>query len=156
MSNSHRNSIPRGFAEAQSNYDTGKRSPITGKRSDMSVSAVRKGIWPAPVYEATFTDFSVHRISFWSRTGKPLDFDTGRKLCSSLVHLPVIAGCVYLGNNIFTDPYFEAPIVKIKPKRITTATLKRLLSRVLEGDKAAMTEARAALDRAKGNEQCTG
>ena len=31
----------------------------------------KKGLWPAPVYEAHFSDNTVGRMSFWSRAGKP-------------------------------------------------------------------------------------
>jgi hypothetical protein len=37
-----------------------------------------KGIWPPPVYCAELETGEIARLSFWSRRGKPLDFDRGR------------------------------------------------------------------------------
>ena len=43
-----------------------------------TLGEVRKGMWPGPVYEGRFADGSIGRMSFWSKGGKPLDFDRGR------------------------------------------------------------------------------
>lgn len=39
-----------------------------------------KGTWPAPVYEAHFSDGTYARQSFWTETGKPFDVDRARGL----------------------------------------------------------------------------
>lgn len=44
-----------------------------------------KSIWPPPVYVATFSDGTECRMSIWSRQGKPLDFERGRKVCCSAI-----------------------------------------------------------------------
>jgi len=148
----HENITLRGFAEAQANYDAGKYSPTTGKRSDRTVAHCRKGIWPAPVYEALCANGQIRRMSFWSRAGKPLDFATGRTMCATVIDSagreltsPIVLGCVHLGDETFNDPHFETAPVKVKPKRITAATIKLVLARVLDGDQSAVVEARQLL-----------
>ncbi len=42
-----------------------------------------KGIYPAPVYVAAFTDGMTIRMSFWNRVGKPWDVGRGQALCAS-------------------------------------------------------------------------
>lgn len=44
----------------------------------LKVQGAYKGMWPAPVYVATFADGTVGRHSFYSQAGKPLDFERGR------------------------------------------------------------------------------
>ena len=43
----------------------------------------RNGIYPAPVYVATFADLKTVRMSFWNRIGKPWDVERGRAPCAS-------------------------------------------------------------------------
>ena len=50
----------------------------------------RKGIYPAPVYEAHFADGSIGRCSFWSPVGKPIDFEHGRRVAAQLWSRPSI------------------------------------------------------------------
>lgn len=39
-----------------------------------------KGLMPGPVYEATLKDGTTVRMSFYSESGKPIDFSRGRRL----------------------------------------------------------------------------
>lgn len=49
------------------------------------MAVVEKGIWPPPVYVATFADGSTVRMSYHSRAGKALDFARGRQLCCQVI-----------------------------------------------------------------------
>ena len=141
------------FTEAQANYDAGKRSPINGKRADMTVASARKGMWPAPVYEALFANGQVRRMSFWSRSGKTPDFERGRRMCQTLIDPSgrmltsrVVLGHVYSGEQILPDPHFL--VAPVKPKRISSYTyagIKQVLARVLDGDQSAIEQARQLL-----------
>lgn len=44
-----------------------------------------KSIWPPPVYVARFADGTECRMSIWSRQGRPLDFERGRKVCCQAI-----------------------------------------------------------------------
>ena len=48
------------------------------------ITIANKGMWPAPVYEAHFTDDTVRRMAFWSKAGKPVDVERGKRLCISV------------------------------------------------------------------------
>ncbi len=43
-----------------------------------------KGMWPAPVYIAHYSDGKVRRMSFWSKVGQPMDTERGKRLCLSV------------------------------------------------------------------------
>ncbi len=45
-------------------------------------AALRKCVYPFPVYEAHFDSGRVLRMSFWTPSGKPIDPERGRRLCS--------------------------------------------------------------------------
>ena len=45
-----------------------------------------KGIFPAPIYQAHFTDGTHIRMSFWSHKDKPMDVDRGMRLCMVTKH----------------------------------------------------------------------
>lgn len=47
-----------------------------------------KGMYPPPVYEATFKDGSTARMSFYSEQGKPIDFGDGRRLLATVYGRP--------------------------------------------------------------------
>lgn len=47
--------------------------------------AIAKGIWPPPVYVATFAGGETIRMSYWSRAGKPLDHDAGRRYVQAAI-----------------------------------------------------------------------
>lgn len=58
-----------------------------------------RGIWPPPVYVARFSDGTECRMSIWSREGKPLDFERGRKVCCSAM------GLEYAQRQIMCDAH---------------------------------------------------
>lgn len=53
----------------------------------------RNGIWPCPVYVATFADGTTGRCSFYSPKGKPIDVAHGRKVAGVLYARPDGAPC---------------------------------------------------------------
>lgn len=74
-----------------------------------TLAQVRKGMWPAPVYEAHFGSGVVVRMSFWSKVGKPLDYGRGRAVCSKLCSMQdkrLINGWVELNGERTQDPMF--------------------------------------------------
>jgi len=46
------------------------------------------GLYPAPVYEATLADGRVVRASFWTKAGKPIDYEAGRRTIAALYARP--------------------------------------------------------------------
>lgn len=47
-----------------------------------------KGLMPGPVYEATLEDGTTARMSFYSESGKPIDFNRGRRLVAQCYGRP--------------------------------------------------------------------
>ena len=145
------------FAEAQANYDAAKHSVTTGKRLDKCVGAGRKGLHPYPTYEAHYADGTVRRMSFWTKHGKRHDFAAGRRLCAN--GTPIVDGYVFHGDRstevpftLARDPSFDGPAfyefatVSIeRAKRVTATHVKQILAKVLDGDQAAVAEARELL-----------
>ncbi len=104
----------------------------------------RNGIYPAPVYVATFPDGKTVRMSFWSRAGKPLDYDRGRRLCEhwhdTIAGEPGLPSWATAGhvevNDAFAgrDPFFiphEVPPKTPARKRVTTKRLKATLAAII-------------------------
>lgn len=90
----------------------------------------RNAVWPPPIYVATLANGATVRMSFYSRRGKPLDFERGRRVCSNLASQRAsraIAGHVELLNmsgsgvaQTLPDPHFAkvVPMVaKAKPPK---------------------------------------
>lgn len=78
-------------------------------------------IWPPPTYIAQFADGSEMRLSFWSRVGKPLDYEAGRRFC-----------CAVRGRELEAktpdDPgYFES----IEYRRVLRHYAQRLIDSVV-------------------------
>lgn len=119
----------------------------------------KQGIYPAPVYVATFANGEIGRMSFYSPLGKPFDFDYGRRvLCGAWGHpitLPsydaiypprtdLIAGYVEHNGERFADPQFEpASEVAAKTKR---DPLLRLVASIDKLDWADLERIQAAID----------
>ena len=126
---------------------TGAITTIGGKRRGSSWMAGHT-LYPYPVYEARFVDGTVARLSFWQETNKPWDFARPRAMLARIYGKPVAVGFVEhdVPNQRWmriADPMAE---VDIKPKRgPTAAQLKKLLANVLEGDGAAIEQARELL-----------
>lgn len=83
--------------------------PDTGRKYAHTLAEVRKGMWPGPVYEAHFGDGTIGRMSFWSRDGRPFDFNRGRLVCSKVTtaHGKTITdGFVEHNGDRLRDPMF--------------------------------------------------
>ena len=109
------------------------------------MKAAQRGVWPPPVYVATFADGEVVRMSYHSRAGKPLDHERGRRLCCQAlgnergrvgatrligteslarpcwyVFAPasdITAGHAEQAGDVIRDPYFAAPAAASERKR---------------------------------------
>ena len=90
-----------------------------------------KGVYPAPIYVATFADGATIRMSFWNRVGKPWDIERGRALCRNWhrtctgTERLIVAGHVeHCGIRQPT----QAPPAR---KRVTTKQLKTTLAAII-------------------------
>ena len=73
----------------------------------MARKARKQGIYPAPVYVATFANGEVGRMSFYSPLGKPFDFDYGRRVvCGAWGHPQPIA--------VVTRPHPTWPTIELQ------------------------------------------
>ena len=122
-----------------------------------TLAEVRKGLWPGPVYEAHFTDGTTGRMSFWSKAGKPFDFDRGRRVLAMCnADKTIVAG--YVERDAprepwvrVPDPFFNGAVEQEAPrKRVTARQLRTALQAVLDtlppaSETVAASEARALL-----------
>lgn len=109
----------------------------------------RSAVWPPPIYVATLANGAVVRMSFYSRRGKPLDFERGRRVCEGLAwtaaealaggvpRRPILAGYVEVDGAVQFDPHFNtkaaaAKIVAFKPARAEVSPLAALLRRAAD------------------------
>lgn len=77
-----------------------------------------KSVWPPPVYEGTFADGSVLRMSFHQARGKQIDFARGRRLVALVGQTEsgsrvIVSGVVHLGSEQLIDPMTDTP-AKVK------------------------------------------
>lgn len=101
-------------------------APRKGKIA-FTLSEASKGQYPQPVYNAVFASGATKRMSFWSKTGKPLDWDRGRKVCQLCrPDDPIVYGTVAAK----ADPAFLSQPAP-KAKRVTAAQLRKALAAVL-------------------------
>ena len=107
----------------------------------------KKGTWPAPVYEAHFTDGTVSRMSFWTQAGKPFDLDRGRGLFNPGVAIRQARACFegktlamgYVEHDVpgkefvrFADPFFTGDTMPTTPKkRHTIKQARAIISELL-------------------------
>lgn len=122
---------------------------------------MKNSVWPPPVYEGTFADGSVLRMSFHQKAGKPIDFARGRRLLAASGRTlrvpikgtkfnprgqqfelkqydpaPLISGVVCIGDETHIDPMTDAPAPKVKKPSMADA-VKRALRSLESGDAAA-------------------
>ncbi len=94
----------------------------------------KKGLWPAPVYEAHFADNTVGRMSFWTQAGKPINFEAGRKMLEKVYGKIVKTG--YVEQDEIGKPWSREvdPLHTStdKPARITAKRALRELLAALE------------------------
>ena len=90
-----------------------------------------RGIYPPPVYVATFPDGQTIRMSFWNRIGKPWDADRGRRLCASWHRTMTGTDCNIIAGHVEHDGTIQDTATKPARKRITTKQLKTTLSAIL-------------------------
>ena len=104
-----------------------------------TLAEVRKGMMPGPIYEAHFADGSIGRMSFWSKVGKPFDFERGRRVLSMCYEKPIIAG--YVERDAagepwirMPDPFFTNGAVEqeTRRKRVTARQLRTALQSLLD------------------------
>ena len=89
------------------------------------------GIYPAPVYVATFPDGQVIRMSFWTKAGKPLDHERGRRLCASWHRTMTGQSLDIVAGHIEHDGTIQDTTTRPARKRVTTKQLKTTLAAIL-------------------------
>ena len=109
-----------------------------------TIAEVKKGMNPAPVYQATFQDLTWARMSFWSKTGKPIDYDRGRALLECVHKKRVIHGVVDIAGQLTTDPFFGGQVQTKQPKR-TIKQAEKIIALLIDGDAKAIDDAKAFL-----------
>ncbi len=62
-----------------------------------------RGVFPPPVYAATFADGKIIRMSFWSQFGKPWDIGLGRRLCKSWHRTMTGPECMIIAGYVEHD-----------------------------------------------------
>ena len=98
-----------------------------------TMAEARKALHPYPVYECRFQDRTVVRMSFWTRTGKPFDFASGRRCCE--LHRGMTAVDGFVEHDVpgkpwvrVRDPHFSGEAVEVaKPRSSKTALQKAAL-----------------------------
>ncbi len=91
----------------------------------------RNGIYPAPVYVATFADGMTVRMSFWNHIGKPWDIDRGRALCTSWHRTLTGQDLDMITGHVEHDGQVQDTTIKAARKRITVKELKAMLAAIL-------------------------
>lgn len=69
-----------------------------------------KGVYPFPVYVASYADGSTARYSFWTRAGKAIDFAAGFNVALILGRGVPTAGYVESGGAQIPDPHFGGAV----------------------------------------------
>ena len=90
-----------------------------------------RGIYPAPVYVATFPDDQVIRMSFWNRIGKPWDVERGRALCASWHRTMTGTDCDMISGHVEYAGTIQDTTTKPAHKRVTAKQLKDTLAAIL-------------------------
>ena len=130
-----------------------------------TMAALRKCVYPYPVYEAKLRiDGTFHpivpmrietlRLSFWSRLDKPLDVNLPRWLVAAFrPGVPMVNAWVHdkRTGERHRDPAFGPSALNSVNGRKRGPTAKQCLgviARLVDGDESAMNDARALLDKA--------
>ena len=102
-----------------------------------TMAQARKALYPYPTYQASFSDGTVARMSFWTRAGKPFDFDAGRRACEAHMGAPAIDG--YVEHDVpgepwvrIRDPHFSGETSIVAKPRINGIKLKKAALAVVE------------------------
>ena len=90
-----------------------------------------KGIYPAPVYMATFADLKTVRMSFWNRIGKPWDVQRGRALCKSWHRTMTGTDCNIIAGHVEHDGQVQETTTRLARKRVTAKQLKATLAAII-------------------------
>ena len=90
-----------------------------------------KGIYPAPVYVATFADLKTVRMSFWNRIGKPWDVERGRTLCKSWHRTMTGTDCNIIAGHVEHDGQVQETTTKPARKRVTAKQLRDTLAAII-------------------------
>ncbi len=111
---------------------------LLGKRGYGSASKAvprrrnwRNGIYPAPVYVATFADGRTTRMSFWNRMGKPWDVERGRVLCASWHRILTGQDHEIVTGHVEHDGQVQDTTTKPARKRVTAKQLKATLAAII-------------------------
>ena len=91
----------------------------------------RNGIYPAPVYVATFADLKTVRMSFWNRVGKPWDVERGRALCASWHRTMTGLDCDIIAGHVEHNGQIQDTASKPAHKRVTAKQLKSTLAAII-------------------------
>ncbi len=91
----------------------------------------RNGIYPAPVYVATFADGQTIRMSFWNRIGKPWDVERGRALCASWHRTLTGQDCDIINGHVEHNGQVKDTDTKPARKRVTAKQLKTTLAAII-------------------------
>ena len=102
-----------------------------------TMAEARKALHPYPVYECRFQDRTVVRMSFWTRTGKPIDFASGRRCCELHRGMAAIDGFVEHDDPgkpwiRVRDPHFTGETIETAKPRINGVKLKKAALAVVE------------------------
>ena len=97
-----------------------------------SLAYLRKGLYPQPVYVAIADDWTVRRMTFFSRSGKPLDIERGRRIVQMLSNMEgrrIVSGHVEIeGKCVAKDDFSVTTKRKRGPSaKVYLTALKELL-----------------------------
>ena len=90
-----------------------------------------KGIYPPPIYQATFTDLKTVRMTFWNRVGKPWDVERGRRLCEHWHRTMTGTDCDMIAGHVEHCGQIQNTASKPARKRVTTRQLKNVLTAII-------------------------
>ena len=90
-----------------------------------------KGIYPVPVYVATFADGRTVRMSFWNKVGKPWDAERGRALCKSWHRTLTGTDRLIVAEHVEHCGARQRPQEATQRKRVTVKQLRDTLAAII-------------------------
>ena len=109
----------------------GKRGPAPAPKAISMKRDWLRGIYPAPVYVATFRDGETVRMSFWNKIGKPWDHERGRALCKNWHRTCTGQDCNIVAGHVEHDGIRQPTQEPPRRKRVTTKQLKATLAAII-------------------------
>ena len=91
-----------------------------------------KGIYPPPVYVATFADGRTVRMTFWNKVGKPWDAERGRRLCKGWHRTMTGTERMIVAGHVEHDGRIQDTTTKSARKRGATKQLKTVLASLIQ------------------------